>query len=158
VPLFYELIDKACHDHDKELLYHIIDNISELIADFGFVRTGLSLLKFIMQQFETQASVDAIDKVDISSRGGIYGYDLIRLVGNVFSTAKNYFPDEDGPTITLRFATDPDGLGSIKGDKGQSVTYYGLSGQKVERPGRGIFMKKTTFSDGSFTVRKCVLR
>ena len=71
---------------------------------------------------------------------------------------KNYFPDEDGPTITLRFATDPDGLGSIKGDKGQSVTYYGLSGQKVERPGRGIFMKKTTFSDGSFTVRKCVLR
>ena len=94
VPLFYELIDKACHDHDKELLYHIIDNISELIADFGFVRTGLSLLKYIMQQFETQASVDAIDKVDISSRGGIYGYDLIRLVGNVFSTAKNYFPDE----------------------------------------------------------------
>ncbi len=71
---------------------------------------------------------------------------------------KNYFPDEDGPTITLRFATDPDGIGSIKGDKVQSVTYYGLSGQKVERPGRGIFMKKTTFADGSFTVRKCVLR
>lgn len=71
---------------------------------------------------------------------------------------KNYFPDEDGPTITLRFATDPDGIGSIKGDKVQSVTYYGLSGQKVEHPRRGIFMKKTTFADGSFTVRKCVLR
>ena len=94
VPLFYELIDKACQEHDKELLYHIIENISELIADFGFVKTGLALLKYIMQQFETQTQVDAIDAVDVSARGGIYGYDLVRLVGNVMSTAKNYFTDE----------------------------------------------------------------
>ena len=94
VPLFYELIDKACREHDKELLYHVIENISELIADFGFVKTGLMLLKYIMQQFETQAAVDALDATDLSERGGIYGYDLVRLVGNVFSTAKNYFSDE----------------------------------------------------------------
>lgn len=94
VPLFYELIDQACREHDKELLYHVIENISELIADFGFVKQGLALLKYIMQQFETQASVDAINAIDLSERGGIYGFDLVRLVGNVFSTAKNYFSDE----------------------------------------------------------------
>ena len=94
VPLFYELIDKASQERDKELLYHIIENISELIADFGFVKTGLALLKYIMQQFETQTQVDSIDAVDVSARGGIYGYDLVRLVGNVMSTAKNYFTDE----------------------------------------------------------------
>lgn len=94
VPLFYELIDQACREHDKELLYHVIENISELIADFGFVKQGLALLKYIMQQFEKQTSVDTINAVDLSERGGIYDYDLVRVIGNVFSTAKNYFSDE----------------------------------------------------------------
>lgn len=81
-----------------------------------------------------------------------YQLQTFRKVGN------SYFPDEDGPSVTLRFATDPDGIGDVKASKACSVTYYDLSGQKVERPVRGVFMKKTTYADGSFTVRKSVLR
>lgn len=69
-----------------------------------------------------------------------------------------YFPDEEGPTITLRFATTPDGIGEIKGGKACSVTYFDLSGQRVERPSRGVFMVKTTCADGSVSVRKNMFR
>ena len=83
----------------------------------------------------------------------VYQLQTFRKVGS------NFLPDEDGPTITLRFATNPDGIGNIKAGKDvYSVTYYDLSGQKVERPKRGIFMKKTTYADGTFTVRKSILR
>lgn len=82
----------------------------------------------------------------------VYQLRTFRKVGT------NYIPDEDGPTITMRFATDPDGIGDIKGNKACSVTYYDLSGQKVEHPKHGVFMKKTTYADGSFIVRKSVIR
>ena len=83
----------------------------------------------------------------------VYQLQTFRKVG------VNYMPDEDGPTITLRFATDPDGIGSVKdGKKVLAVTYYDLSGQRVERPVRGVFMKKTAYADGTFTVRKSVIR
>ena len=71
---------------------------------------------------------------------------------------KNYLPDEDGPTITLNYYYGTTGLARVKGGKVSSVTYYDLSGQAVERPSRGIYMKKTTYSNGSFVVRKRVLR
>ena len=71
---------------------------------------------------------------------------------------KNYLPDEDGPTITLNYYYGTTGLARVKGSKVSSVTYYDLSGQAVERPSRGIYMKKTTYSDGSFIVHKRVLR
>jgi hypothetical protein len=82
----------------------------------------------------------------------VYQLQTFRKVGT------SYFPDEDGPTITMRFATDPDGIGNIKGNKACTVTYYDLSGQQVERPKHGVFMKKTTYADGTFIVRKSVIR
>lgn len=71
---------------------------------------------------------------------------------------KNYLPDEDGPTITLNYYYGTTGLARVKGSKVSSVTYYDLSGRTVERPSRGIYMTKTTYSDGSFIVHKRVLR
>lgn len=91
VPLFYALIDKAIADNDKELLYHLVENISELITDFSYIETGLHLVKHILVRFDTQEKVDRLDAVKLA-REGIYGYTLVRLVGNLFSTAKNYFP------------------------------------------------------------------
>lgn len=53
---------------------------------------------------------------------------------------------------------DYTGIGSAKaGRKVCSVTYYDLSGQKTDRPSHGVYMKKTTYADGTSTVRKCVL-
>lgn len=90
VPKFYELIDQAVKANDKELLFHLIENISELITDMGYVQTALQLLKHILLQYDTQEKVDRLDAVQLT-RGGVYQYDLVKLVGNVFSTAKNYY-------------------------------------------------------------------
>lgn len=93
VPIFYDLIDKAIQDNDKELLFHLIENISELITDMGYIHTALQLLKHILVQYDTQEKVDRLNGV-VLQRGGIYQYDLVKLVGNVFSTAKNYYAEE----------------------------------------------------------------
>ncbi len=93
VPKFYELIDRAIQTNDKELLFHLIENISELITDMGYVQTALQLLKHILIQYDTQEKVDQLDAVQLT-RGGIYQFDLVKLVGNVFSTAKNYYAQQ----------------------------------------------------------------
>lgn len=92
VPRFYELIDTAIDSNDKELLYHLIENISELITDIGYVQTALHLLKHILLRYDTQEKVDALNAIHLD-REGIYQYDIVRLVGNIFSTAKNYTPE-----------------------------------------------------------------
>ena len=38
-------------------------------------------------------SVAEFDSISLS-RAGCYQFDLVKLIGNLFSTAKNYFPDE----------------------------------------------------------------
>jgi hypothetical protein len=93
VPVFYQLIEKAFDDHDKELLIHLIENIQELIADMGYIQTALPLLKNILERLDTQATIDAIDAISLD-RGGVYQYDIVKLIGNVLSTAKHYFPTE----------------------------------------------------------------
>ena len=93
VPVFYRLIDKAIAENDKELLYHLVENILELITDMGYIKTALQLVRYILQQFDTQEKIDRIDQVSVD-RQGLYQDDLVKLMGNVFSTAKNYFPAE----------------------------------------------------------------
>ena len=93
VPIFYKLIDKAIADKDKELLFHLIENISELISDNGFIKTGLQLILYIMMKYDNEKKIKEIDSVPLE-RDGIYQLTLIQLIGNVLSTAKNYFPNE----------------------------------------------------------------
>ncbi len=93
VPEFFGLIDQAVEQNDKELLFHLIENISELITDMGCLQTALKLLKHILLQYDTKEKVDRLNAVELS-RGGIYQYDLVKLVGNVFSTAKNYYAQQ----------------------------------------------------------------
>ena len=92
-PLMYELIDEAVATRDKELLYHIVENVSELITDFGYIHTALDIVKYLMAKFSTVESVAEFDSISLS-RAGCYQFDLVKLIGNLFSTAKNYFPDE----------------------------------------------------------------
>ena len=93
VPIFYKLLDKAIAEKDKELLFHLIENISELITDNGYIQTGLHLLLYIMMQYDSDAKVKEIDAIALE-RDGVYQTTLIQLIGNVLSTAKNYFPTE----------------------------------------------------------------
>ena len=93
VPVFYELLDDAIATKDKELLYHLLENISELVTDYGYILTALELLKYIFIQFDSQEKVTEFDDIKLE-RGGVYQDDLITLIGKVLSTAKNCFPTE----------------------------------------------------------------
>lgn len=93
VPLFYEMIDFAINNNDKLLLFHLIENIIELITDFGFIYTSLNLLFHIIKAYDTSQKVDKLNQV-IVERDGIYSQSLVSVIGNTLSTAKNYFADE----------------------------------------------------------------
>ncbi len=77
VPAFYQLIDEAVAENDIELLFHLIDNISELVSDNGYIHTALALVMHIMKTCE--------DNTDPA---------LVQAIGKILSTAKNYFPRE----------------------------------------------------------------
>jgi len=93
VPLLYELIDRAVADNDKELLFHILDNISELVSDFGYVATALGAVKYVMTRYETKESVARLDAC-AGERGRFANDTLVGRIGSVLSTAKTYFPSE----------------------------------------------------------------
>ena len=93
VPLFYNMIDKAIAENDRMLLFHLIENISELISDFGYIHTSLNLLLHIMKAYDTEEKVAQLDAVQVD-RDGIYTQTLVSAVGNTLSTAKNYFAEE----------------------------------------------------------------
>lgn len=82
-----------------------------------------------------------------------YQLQTFRKVGN------NYLPDGDGPTIVLCYAYGTTGIGDTKaGKKVGTVTYYDLTGQPTSRPVHGVYMKKTTYADGTSDVQKHIFR
>ncbi|MBQ8204886.1 MAG: hypothetical protein IJZ78_03610 [Alistipes sp.] len=91
VPLIYKLIDQAIDTRDKELLFHLMDNISEIVTDFGFVNTALALVYHILSRIDNSELLNEIDSVKLD-RDGIYSSDTATLIGNILSTAKNYQP------------------------------------------------------------------
>ncbi len=91
VPLFYKLLDRAIDTADKELLFHLMENISELVTDFGFVQTALSLVYYILYRIDNEELLAKIDRVELD-RDGVYSNDTSSLVGNLLSTTKNYYP------------------------------------------------------------------
>lgn len=93
VPVLYELIDQAVATADKDLMFHLLENLSELVGDFGYVRTALAAVKYIMEQYPDRESVARLDKAATPS-GRYRDETLERAIGQVLSTAKTYFPAE----------------------------------------------------------------
>ena len=92
-PLFRRLIDTAIQTRDKELLVHLIENISELVADSGYIYTALDLLHAVFTKIDSQEILDELDaKADL--RYSNTEQDIVTLIGKVLGTAKNYFPAE----------------------------------------------------------------
>lgn len=92
VPLLYELIDTAVAGNDKELLMHLLDNISEIVSDFGLIKTALASLKYILSKYVTADQLDAIDNAPCNRER--FANERISIkIGSVLSTAKTYFPD-----------------------------------------------------------------
>ena len=92
-PLFRNLIDTAIETRDKELLVHLIENISELVTDSGYIYTALDLLHAVLSKIDSQEMLDELDaKADL--RYSNTEQDIVTLIGKVLGTAKNYFPAE----------------------------------------------------------------
>ena len=92
-PLFRRLIDTAIETRNKELLVHLIENISELVTDSGYVYTALDLLHAVLSKIDSQEMLDELDaKADL--RYSNTEQDIVTLIGKVLGTAKNYFPAE----------------------------------------------------------------
>ena len=81
-PLFRRLISDAIDSRDTELLVHLIENISELVTDSGYIYTALDLLLAVMSRIDSQKMLDEFNE------------DIVTLIGKVLGTAKNYFPAE----------------------------------------------------------------
>ena len=82
-----------------------------------------------------------------------YQLQTYRKLGN------NYVLDGDGPTVTFHFFYGASGIeGAKAGRKVSSVSYYDLTGQAVEHPLHGVYLKKTTYPDGTVDVQKRMFR
>lgn len=83
-PLFYNLIDEAVDSNDGELLAHLMDNISELVADAGYVNTALDLLSHVMRRVD---SAERLESLGLSQS-------MPQQIALLLSTAKSYAPGE----------------------------------------------------------------
>ncbi|MBP5346658.1 MAG: hypothetical protein J6Y99_10645 [Bacteroidales bacterium] len=65
-------------------------------------------------------------------------------------------PDQAGPKVTLNFAYGTAGLDCVATPVKAvaKVAYYDLLGRVVSQPAQGVFLKKTTFEDGTSTTQK----
>lgn len=65
-----------------------------------------------------------------------------------------------GPSVTVNYIyADPAGINANVADKKlNSVTYYDLSGRKVNYPASGVYVKRMAYADGSVRTEKVSLR
>lgn len=128
VPAFYDLIDEAIGNNDRELLIHLIDNIMELVTDMGYYNLALDLLKYIMMRYDSNQKIELIDNVHVD-RKGIYEYGIVKLIGNVLSTAKNYCPERVNSFIQRELSALPfPGISSYQ----DSILNYNPSGESLQ--------------------------
>ena len=99
VPAFRQLIRQAIETRDKELLVHLINNISELITDSGYIYTSLDLLQALMEQIPDSTILDEMD-VQANLRYPDTKESIITLIGKILGTAKNYFPQQINAFLT----------------------------------------------------------
>lgn len=60
-----------------------------------------------------------------------------------------------GPAVTLNFTYSTSGIGSAAaGKQVRQVEYYSLTGRKVQKPVKGVYLVKTTYADGTKKSQK----
>ena len=99
VPAFRQLINLAIETRDKELLVHLLNNISELVADSGYIYTSLDLLQSVMEQIPTRKVLNEFE-TNVNTRYPDTKESIITLIGKILGTAKNYFPQQVNAFLT----------------------------------------------------------
>ena len=96
---FRQLINQAIENRDKELLVHLLNNISELVSDSGYIYTSLDLLESVMKQIPSQQVLDEFEQ-NANIRYDETQGSIITLIGKILGTAKNYFPQQVNAFLT----------------------------------------------------------
>lgn len=80
-------------------------------------------------------------------------YQLISYKKN--AVTKKWVKNEEGPSITLNFTYNTTNIANAKSKKTiRSTQYYDILGKRIEKPAKGLFIKKIIYSDGSQSVKK----
>jgi hypothetical protein len=77
-------------------------------------------------------------------------YQLVTYKKNPIT--QKWTKDQEGPAVTLNFNYSTTGL-QLSEDI-QEISYFDALGRSVSAPTRGVFIQKTTYSDGRSIVRK----
>lgn len=127
VPAFRQLINQAIETRDKELLVHLLNNISELVADSGYIYTSLDLLLSVMEQIPNQKILDEFEQ-NANPRYPDTQESIITLIGKILGTAKNYFPAQVNSFLTKDIISlSFPGIGDYKDD----ILGYNPGGERL---------------------------
>ena len=62
----------------------------------------------------------------------------------------------ESKTVTVNYLYDPTGAGidGVKADKAVRTEYLDITGKRIQEPANGLYIKKSTMSDGTVITRK----
>lgn len=91
-PLFYEMLDEAIDTADKNLLFHLLDNIAEMICDCGLIELPLQLTQHVLTRLHDSTSIRRIDSAR-SSNPAHADTTVVTAIGRVLSAAHRFYPE-----------------------------------------------------------------
>ena len=71
-------------------------------------------------------------------------------------TNKPKYKVVESKTVTVNYLYDPTGAGidGVKADKAVRTEYLDITGKRIQEPANGLYIKKSTMSDGTVITRK----
>ena len=71
-------------------------------------------------------------------------------------TNKPIYKVVESKTVTVNYLYDPTGAGidGVKADKAVRTEYLDITGKRIQEPANGLYIKKSTMSDGTVITRK----
>ena len=71
-------------------------------------------------------------------------------------TSKPIYKVVESKTVTVNYLYDPTGAGidGVKADKAVRTEYLDITGKRIQEPANGLYIKKSTMSDGTVITRK----
>lgn len=92
MPIFYQLIDEAIQNMDKDLLYCCIENIAVLVTDFGFYKSALQLFEYVINKIQYESTIIELDSIQADRDN--YQDNLRTFLCKTLGTIKSYHHKE----------------------------------------------------------------
>ena len=82
------------------------------------------------------------------------GTELVFIAGK--PSNKPIYKVVESKTVTVNYLYDPTGAGidGVKADKAVRTEYLDITGKRIQKPANGLYIKKSTMSDGTVITRK----